>query len=121
MRIEGDVLDTDVAIQVSDCGEGIPSDDLSRVFTKFFRRAVGMALNQARSRVDAELAQRREQLAAGERRTRLEAERLDLTEHTRGGRRYGHKHLITQAIERLEDVFVGLGFQVAEGPEVEDD
>jgi phenylalanyl-tRNA synthetase alpha chain len=85
------------------------------------RKTVGMALNQARSRVDAELAQRREQLAAAARRERLEAERLDLTEHTGGGRRYGHKHLITQAIERLEDVFVGLGFQVAEGPEVEDD
>jgi signal transduction histidine kinase len=41
MRIEGEVLDDAIAIQVSDCGEGIPSQDLSRVFTKFFRRDVG--------------------------------------------------------------------------------
>ena len=33
----------------------------------------------------------------------------------------GHAHLVTQAWERLEDVFVGLGFHVAEGPEVETD
>ena len=33
----------------------------------------------------------------------------------------GHAHLVTQAWERLEDVFIGLGFQVAEGPEVETD
>ena len=33
----------------------------------------------------------------------------------------GHAHLATQAWERLEDVFVGLGFRVAEGPEVETD
>jgi phenylalanyl-tRNA synthetase alpha chain len=30
-------------------------------------------------------------------------------------------HLVTQAMERLEDVFIGLGFQIAEGPEVETD
>ena len=50
----------------------------------------------------------------------LEAERLDLTEITTRPTR-GHLHLVTQAMQRLEDVFVGLGFQIAEGPEVETD
>ena len=47
-------------------------------------------------------------------------ERLDLT---LGGhaRPLGHLHLITQVQRELEDIFVGLGYQVAEGPEVEDD
>jgi phenylalanyl-tRNA synthetase alpha chain len=50
----------------------------------------------------------------------LEAERVDLTEVIlRPGR--GHAHVVTQAWQRLEDVFIGLGFQVAEGPEVETD
>ena len=53
-------------------------------------------------------------------RHRAEAERLDLSE-VRAGRDAGHLHLVTQTIEELEDVFVGMGFNVAEGPEVEDD
>ena len=52
--------------------------------------------------------------------SRVEAERLDLTEYA-GKPTRGRAHLVTQAWERLEDVFVGLGFQVAEGPEVETD
>ena len=38
-----------------------------------------------------------------------------------GHPRRGHAHLVTQATERLEDTFIGLGFQIAEGPEVETD
>jgi phenylalanyl-tRNA synthetase alpha chain len=37
------------------------------------------------------------------------------------GRRRGHLHLVTQCRRELEDVFVGLGYRVEEGPEVEDD
>lgn len=87
------------------------------------RRDVGRALNEARDAIQAAIDERRDSLEAGERGETLEAERLDLTEslYRRGGRRYGHKHLVTQAWERLEDVFVGLGFEIAEGPEVEDD
>jgi phenylalanyl-tRNA synthetase alpha chain len=39
----------------------------------------------------------------------------------RATQRRGRLHLVTQATERLEDVFIGLGFQIAEGPEVETD
>jgi phenylalanyl-tRNA synthetase alpha chain len=45
---------------------------------------------------------------------------LDFTLGTHGRRR-GHHHLITQTQRELEDVFISLGYQVAEGPEVEDD
>jgi phenylalanyl-tRNA synthetase alpha chain len=84
------------------------------------RREAGRALNEARERLTAALAERRTALAAEDRRARLEAERLDLTEVVP---RYhpGHRHLVTQTIERLEDVFVGMGYTVAEGPEAETD
>jgi phenylalanyl-tRNA synthetase alpha chain len=85
------------------------------------RRDAGRALNEARQGIESALEQRRRAFEAEERHTQLEAERLDLTEWTGGGRQYGHKHLVTQAWERLEDVFIGLGFEIAEGPEVEDD
>ncbi|MEN9301380.1 MAG: phenylalanyl-tRNA synthetase alpha chain, partial [Actinomycetota bacterium] len=46
------------------------------------------------------------------------SEGMDLSEFVAEHRR-GHAHIVTQAMMRLEDVFVGLGFEVAEGPEVE--
>jgi phenylalanyl-tRNA synthetase alpha chain len=84
------------------------------------RKAVGQALNEARTALEAALADRRATLAAGERAARIAAEALDLTEVPRGAG-LGHLHLVTQAVEHLEDVFVGLGFTIAEGPEVETD
>jgi phenylalanyl-tRNA synthetase alpha chain len=82
------------------------------------RREAGKALNEARAAITDAIEKRRTALEAEARVARLEAERLDLTE-VRVERRLGHLHLVTQAIEHLEDVFVGMGFTVAEGPEVE--
>jgi phenylalanyl-tRNA synthetase alpha chain len=82
------------------------------------RRRVGQALNEAVAEVEAAAAERRTSFVAAERRARLEAERLDLTEVV-PQRRLGHAHLVSQAWERLEDVFVGMGFTVSEGPEIE--
>ena len=84
------------------------------------RRASGRALNEATDEVSTALADRRRVLAAAAYDARIAAERLDLTEFVTAPRR-GHSHPVTQAWERLEDVFVGLGFTVAEGPEVETD
>ncbi len=84
------------------------------------RREVGRALNQATAAVEEAVRRRRATLTANARQARHEAERLNLTEVPRR-LRAGHLHLVTQATERLEDVFVGMGFTVAEGPEVEND
>jgi phenylalanyl-tRNA synthetase alpha chain len=84
------------------------------------KKQAGQALNAATATVAAALEQRRTELARAARAIQLETERLDLTEGV-GGTSRGHAHLVTQAWQRLEDVFIGLGFQVAEGPEVETD
>ena len=84
------------------------------------KKAAGQAINEALSAVSDALDERRTALARDARAARVEAERLDLTEFV-GKPTRGHAHLVTQAWERLEDVFIGLGFQVAEGPEVETD
>ncbi len=84
------------------------------------RKALGQVLNRVNGDVGRASAERRGELEAEARRVRLEAERLDLTE-VRPTTGAGHLHLVTQTMEELEDVFTGLGFQVAEGPEVEDD
>jgi phenylalanyl-tRNA synthetase alpha chain len=85
------------------------------------RRTVGRAVNEARALLEAAADARRQSLQSDDLGQRLEMERLDLTEFAGRGRRHGHKHLVTQAQERLEDVFIGLGFTIAEGPEAEDD
>ena len=74
------------------------------------RRTLGQTLNAARESLVAAVGERRAALDAEARRATLEADRL-----------VGHLHLVTQAMEELEDVFVGMGFTVAEGPEVETD
>ena len=84
------------------------------------RREAGSRLNDARAALEGLLEGRRVELEAGERTVRLEAERMDLTELDRG-RRLGHRHVVTQTWERLEDLFVGMGYTVAEGPEIEDE
>ena len=82
------------------------------------RKATGQALNEAMSLVAGQVGERRAVLAAAAEAEQLSAERLDLTEVMDEVKR-GHLHLVTQARDRLEDVFVGMGFTVAEGPEVE--
>lgn len=84
------------------------------------KKAAGQSINEAISAVTTALDERREMLALRALDERVEAERLDLTEFVVKPSR-GHAHLVTQAWERLENVFIGLGFQVAEGPEVETD
>ena len=93
---------------------------LARLATVEEKRAAGRELNEAVAAVASAIAERTESLRDAEDAARIAAERLDLTETMTKPRR-GHAHLVTQAWERLEDVFVGLGFQIAEGPEIETD
>ncbi len=93
---------------------------LGKLATIEEKKAAGQALNEATTGVAAALAARLQEFRRAERAVQLEVERLDLTEVLRKPGR-GHAHVVTQAWQRLEDVFVGLGFQVAEGPEVESD
>ena len=84
------------------------------------RRRAGAALNEARGRLEALAAERGAELEEAERRHRVEAERMDLTE-VRGDAGRGHLHLLTQTRDELEDVFIGMGYRIGEGPEVETD
>jgi len=84
------------------------------------KKAAGQAVNEVLAEVTIALDARREGLLADELAAQVDADRLDLTEFTDRPTR-GHAHLVTQAWERLEEVFLGLGFTIAEGPEVETD
>jgi len=84
------------------------------------RKELGQLVNAARARLQEVAGARRAALEAAERASRLDAERLDLTETLPAPGR-GHLNLVTQARDRLEDVFVAMGYTVVEGPEVETD
>jgi phenylalanyl-tRNA synthetase alpha chain len=84
------------------------------------RKQVGQAINAAMTEITSAIEVKRQLLERVARLERIIAERLDLTEFLAEPTR-GHAHVVTQAWERLEDVFIGMGYQVAEGPEVETD
>ena len=84
------------------------------------KRSIGQMLNAAATEIAAALETRSSEFADNEIAARIASESLDLTELL-VQRRRGHSHIVTQATQRLEDVFIGLGFQIAEGPEVETD
>jgi phenylalanyl-tRNA synthetase alpha chain len=89
------------------------------------RKDAGRRINEVRERLVGRVSARRAELADAERAEALQADRLDLTEvipsTVLSPPSRGHLHLVTQARDELEDVFVGMGFTVAEGPEAESD
>ena len=83
------------------------------------RGAVGKAANQARQGIEALIEERVAALAATELDARLLADRVDVTLPGSPARGVGRLHLLTATRREIEDVFLGLGFSVVEGPEVD--
>jgi phenylalanyl-tRNA synthetase alpha chain len=83
------------------------------------RGAVGAAANQARQALSTLISQRESQLAGAELDAHLQSDRIDITLPGAPAFARGHLHLLTQTRRDLEDVFIGLGFRIAEGPEIE--
>jgi phenylalanyl-tRNA synthetase alpha chain len=83
------------------------------------RGTVGKAANQARQALEALVDERLAQLEAAELDRALQRDRVDVTLPGDPRQAVGRLHLLTQTRREIEDVFVGLGFVVAEGPEIE--
>src|SRR6202020_2745520 len=83
------------------------------------RGEVGKAANRARQSLEALIEARGEQLGGAELQQRLRADRVDVTLPGAPPQPIGRLHLLTQTRRELEDIFLGLGFTVMEGPEVE--
>ncbi len=84
------------------------------------RPQAGAAINAAKERVEALIASRRDAILAGELDSRLATEAVDVT---LPGRKQGvgGLHPITRAQEHVERLFRSMGFEVADGPEIESD
>ncbi len=84
------------------------------------RKAAGEAINKARDALSAALAERKSALDAAALDARLATETIDVTLPGIDGAR-GGLHPVSRTLERIADVFGRLGFELADGPEIEDD
>ena len=84
------------------------------------RPAMGSRINAAKAQLEAALAAQREKILAQQLNARLAEEKLDVTLPGRG-LGIGGLHPVTRTMERVEQLFRSLGFEVADGPEIETD
>ncbi|OSZ76694.1 phenylalanine--tRNA ligase subunit alpha [Hydrogenophaga sp. IBVHS1] len=84
------------------------------------KKTRGAAINLAKQAIEVALTERRQALADAELETQLRAEALDVTLPGRH-RGQGGLHPVSLTLERIEAIFGSMGFEVAEGPEIESD
>ena len=82
------------------------------------RPKVGAMVNEAREAIEAKLAEAKQKLEAKEMELKLATETIDVTLPAKKNK-IGHRHPNTIALEEVEKIFVGMGYEVVEGPEVE--
>ena len=82
------------------------------------RPVMGPLANQLRGDIEAAIERRRAELSAALLEKKLEQEALDVT--LPGEKRHlGHKHPMYNVLDQIKDIFVGMGFEIVDGPEVE--
>jgi phenylalanyl-tRNA synthetase alpha chain len=84
------------------------------------KKRAGAAINIAKQAVESALAARRDALKQSQLEAQLASESLDITLPGRGQSR-GALHPVTRSLERIEQLFRSIGFEVADGPEIEGD
>ena len=84
------------------------------------RPEVGQLVNETRSAIEEKLAEAKERLEGAEMELRLKSEVIDVTLPAKKAK-IGHLHPNTNVLQEVEDIFVGMGYEVVEGPEVEYD
>ena len=82
------------------------------------RPAMGQLANQLRSEIEEAIDKRREELSSAMMELKLESEAVDVTLPGKDIR-MGHKHPMYNVLDQLKDIFIGLGFEILDGPEVE--
>ena len=84
------------------------------------RKVQGAVINNAKEQIEAALNARRDALANAQMQERLNAEAIDVTLPGRG-RGVGGIHPVMRSWQRIEEIFRSIGFDVADGPEIESD
>ncbi|MBR7928182.1 phenylalanine--tRNA ligase subunit alpha [Aerococcaceae bacterium zg-ZUI334] len=82
------------------------------------RKTLGQKMNEFKQEIEMRLGRSLQEIEQRELTQQLAEETLDVTLPGRH-QNYGSRHIITQTMEEIEDLFIGMGYQVIEGPEVE--
>ena len=82
------------------------------------RPAMGQLANQLRSEIEEAIDKRREELSSAMMELKLVSEAVDVTLPGKDIR-MGHKHPMYNVLDQLKDIFIGMGFEILDGPEVE--
>lgn len=82
------------------------------------RPAIGSLVNQVRDELEALMQEKEKEFKRKELEKKLETENIDVTEPSKKVN-LGSLHPITQIIDEVEEIFLGMGYQIADGPEVE--
>ncbi|MGM0410345.1 MAG: phenylalanine--tRNA ligase subunit alpha [Bacillota bacterium] len=97
---------------------------IAQIFSKMSEVAdedkpkVGKECNILKGKIEKKINEKKKQLAKMQKKKKIKEERIDVT--LPGiKQKIGHHHLLTKVIREVEDVFIGLGFTIEEGPEIE--
>ena len=91
-----------------------------REFTPEEKKEVGMKANEFKVAVEAAVSKRLQEINDEEINKKLQSEAIDVT---LPGKKFskGSLHVLSKSIEEMEEIFIGMGYEIAEGPEVEED
>ncbi len=82
------------------------------------RPVIGQLANEVRGFIEGEMENKKNALLADEQARKLKEETIDVTMPGKV-RQLGHRHPMTLVIDNIKDIFIGMGYEIAEGPEVE--
>lgn len=82
------------------------------------RPIIGQMANEIRNNIEKMISQAEQNLRAAEMKARLENETIDVTMPGKK-RKIGHQHPLSIVLDEVKDIFIGMGFDIASGPEVE--
>jgi len=82
------------------------------------RPVVGKISNEVRAEIESLLAAKRDEVLKVEKEKKIRSEYIDITLPGKV-HEIGHKHPMTKVLDEIKDIFLGLGFSIAEGPEIE--
>lgn len=108
-------------VRAEHLGEGSPLSLLNaqlRNVPKEGKKEAGQLVGGARGELNRAYAAREAEVVEAEKAARLDAEAVDVTAFARRGR-LGARHPLTALQDRVSDIFVGMGWEIADGPELE--